>query len=683
MIRRIGFLTFAVLFFAGATFLAAGRSDVADAAMKHDRAALRALIQQKADVNAPQVDGATAVHWAVYNDDSESADLLIKAGAKVDIRNREGITPLHLASQYGNAAMIDRLIKAGADAKQRGPAGETMVMLAARSGNPQAIRLLVAAGADVNAKERIRGTTALMWAVEQRHPEAVAALLEAKADFSAKSGAAGLPRNYMAPRLNPERVQQANRVRANAATNGRTYEEELAVESANGTIAVRRIGDFFGARQQAAAGQGQGAGAQAAGRGGQASAGAPDIQAIARQVIEFSGQFGANPLEAVSAFASQLPAGVDVNALTKAIQDILNQGGRGARPQAGQRARAAAVPEAEDEDDTDVVVAGLVGSGGGGLTSLVLAAREGDLESSKLLLEAGADVNQTTEYGWTPLLTATNNRHYKLAEFLIEHGADVNKSNKGKWTPLYLATDNRNIEGGDFPVPKPDIDHLELIKFLLDHGANPNLQIKDNTLTRTIFTMQWFVEGGATPFIRAAQSSDLEVMRLLLAHGADPLIKTDLGDTALTAAAGMGWVDGVTYEHSAKENVQTVKFLLDLGLDPNAANNDGRTSLMVAAAKGRTEVIQILVDHGAKLDTRDKGSRDTDTLVSKIAGHTWEALDYADGLVRFGVQSAVARPEAAALLRKLMTERGLPVPPANRIVDSICIVEICKERIWN
>ena len=80
---------------------------------------------------------------------------------------------------------------------------------------------------------------------------------------------------------------------------------------------------------------------------------------------------------------------------------------------------------------------------------------------------------------------------------------------------------------------------------------------------------------------------------------------------------------------------------------------------------------------------RDKGNRDTETLVSKIAGHTWEALDYADGLVRFGVQSAVARPEAAALIRKLMTERGMTVPPANRNVDSICIVEICKERSWN
>jgi ankyrin repeat protein len=530
-------------------------------------------------------------------------DLLIAAGAKVDLKNREGITPLHLASLFGNSRIIDRLIKAGADPKQKGPAGETMLMLAARNGSPDAIKSLVAAGADVNAKEPIRGTTALMWAVEQRHPAAVNALLQSKADFSAKSGPAGLPRNYMAPRLNPDAVQAANRIRAEAAKAGKSYEEQLAVDAANGSIVVRRL-----------------------------SLPSP-------------------------ASSRQPPAS--------------------APPPPG-RAR-----PAEEEDDSDVVVAGLVGSGGGGLTALVFAAREGDLESAKLLVEAGADVNQTTEYGWTPLLTATNNRHYKLAEYFIEHGADVNRANKGKWTPLYLATDNRNIEGGDFPVPKPDLDHLEYIKFLLDHGANPNAQAKDNTLTRTIFTMQWFTEDGATPFVRAAQSSDLELMKLLLAHHADPLMKTNHGDTALTAASGVGWVDGVTYERSAKENSETVKFLLELGLDPNAANDDGRTPLMVAAAKGRTEVIQLLVDHGAKLDTRDKGSRDTDTLVSQISGHTWEALDYADGLVRFGVQSAVARPEAAALLRKLMTEQGLPVPPPNRVVDSICIVEICKERIWN
>ena len=99
-------------------------------------------------------------------------------------------------------------------------------------------------------------------------------------------------------------------------------------------------------------------------------------------------------------------------------------------------------------------------------------------------------MNQTTEYRWTPLLTATNNRNYKLATYLVERGADVNLANRGGWTPLYLATDNRNIEGGDYPVPKPDMDHLDFIKILLDHGANPNARVREDTLSRTIFTMQ-------------------------------------------------------------------------------------------------------------------------------------------------------------------------------------------------
>jgi ankyrin repeat protein len=329
-----------------------------------------------------------------------------------------------------------------------------------------------------------------------------------------------------------------------------------------------------------------------------------------------------------------------------------------------------------------VIVAGLVGTGGGGLTALTLAAREGDIESSELLLRAGADVNQVTEYGWSPLLTATNNRHYQLASLLIDWGADVNLANKGGWTPLYLATDNRNIEGGDYPVPKADLDHLAFIRLLLDHGADPNARAKDNTLTRTIFTMQWFFEDGATPFVRAAQSSDTELMKLLLKYGADPKIGTNYGDTALTAAAGVGWVEGVTYERSAKENLEAVRMLLDLGLDPNGANHDGRTPLMGAALKGRNDVVQLLVDRGARLDQRDHGSRDTDKTGSLLAGHTWEALDYADGLVRVGVQSAVNHADTAALIRKLMAERGLPVPPPNRVVDSICVVEICRERTW-
>ncbi len=313
---------------------------------------------------------------------------------------------------------------------------------------------------------------------------------------------------------------------------------------------------------------------------------------------------------------------------------------------------------------------------GGGLTALVFAARQGDIESARALLQAGADVNQATQYGWTALLTATQNRHYRVASFLLENGADPNIANKGGWTPLYIATDNRNIENGDYPTPRPDVDHLEFIKLLLERGANTNARAKESTETRTIFTHQWLYEDGATPFLRAAQSGDLPLMKLLLQYGANPNIATTNRTTPLMVASGIGWVEGVTFEHSAKETVEAVSLLLDLGADVNAVDGDGRTALHGAAHKGRNEIVQLLVDHGARLDARDGGSRDT--IAGQLLGHTWQPLDYADGLVRVGVQSAIPHPETAALIRKLMTDRGLPVPPADRTLDSICVTEACK-----
>jgi ankyrin repeat protein len=598
-------------------------SDVADAVMNRDHAALQALLKKKADVNAPQRDGATALHWAVYHDDAEAADLLLRAGATPNVVNRTGMSPLAMAALYGSAPLIDRLLKAGADAKSAGPNGETMLMYAARNGRPQAVKLLVEAGADVNAKERLRGTTALMWAVEQRHSEAVGVLLAAGADHAAKSAGAGLPRNYLAPRVNTRAVEEAQKRRVRAQQAGRTYEAQLEFEYENGM-------DLGASRNAFTPNRARGAQPPAAPAGGPA------------------------PAPAAPATPPPAPAG------------------------RGAAAAPAAAAAADDNDDSEVIVAGLVGSGGGGLTALTFAAREGDLESARKLLDAGADINQATEYGWTPLLTAVNNRNYKLALLLVERGADVNRANKGGWTPLYLAVDNRNIEGGDYPVPKPDVDHLELIRGLLAKGANPNTKVKDNTLTRTIFTMQWFFEDGATPFIRASQSSDVALMKVLLEYKADPKAVTANGDSALTAAAGIGWVDGVTYERSAAENVEAVRLLLDLGVDPNHANNEGRTALMGAALKGRTDVIRLLVERGAKLDARDRGSRDTHIPGATIAGVTFQAVDYAEGLVRVGVQSAVERPEASALIRKLMQERGLPVPAAGRTLNSICVVPICQ-----
>jgi len=219
------------------------------------------------------------------------------------------------------------------------------------------------------------------------------------------------------------------------------------------------------------------------------------------------------------------------------------------------------------------------------------------------------------------------------------------------------------------------MDHLDFIKLLLEKGADVNARMKDSTETRTVFTNQWLDENGATAFLRASQSGDIELMKLLLAHGADPKINTALNVSPLQVAAGIGWVEGITYEWSPQATFEAVKLLLDLGLDPNLQADTGRTALHGAAHKGRTDVIQILVDHGAKLDVRDFGN--TDNRGGKLSVHTWEPVDYADGLVRVGVQSAIAHPEAGALLRKLMTDRGLPAPPMGRTLESICITEAC------
>src|SRR5579871_2844053 len=259
--------------------------------------------------------------------------------------------------------------------------------------------------------------------------------------------------------------------------------------------------------------------------------------------------------------------------IAPSVQQRLNsaQGAGGLRfnrARAGARAGAGGV--SADDFDVEAFFRGPQIKDGGGLTPLAYAAREGCFDCAKDLVEAGADVNQLTLYGWSPLLVATQNRHYQLAAYLLDHGANPNLANKGGWTPLYLATDNRNIESGDYPVRRPDMDHLDYIKFLLAKGANVNARIKDSTETRTVFTNQWLDENGATAFLRASQSGDIDLMKLLLAHGADPKIDTTLHVTALHVAAGIGWVEGITYEWSPESTLQAVKMLLDLGLDPNA-----------------------------------------------------------------------------------------------------------------
>jgi len=586
----------------------AGRSEVADALMRGDKAAARKLIEQRVDVNAPQADGATALHWAVFQSDKEMVDLLLREKANPKVANREGATPLWLASVIGDAAIIGSLLNAGADANEPLPLGRTPLMAASRTGNVEAMKVLLDRGAQVNAKETLRGTTPLMWAADEGHAPAIQFLIQNGADIKARSNLVERGRGPALGKSNDPRRQVAAQGAALAA--GQAAPELGALRAADGAASA------------GAGAAGAPAGAAAQGRGGR------------------GGQQGATGAAAAAADA--------------------NQPDDGAAPPTtgGGRNGQAAVLD------------------GGALTPLIYAVRADSLDSVKVLLAAGADVNQVTGYGWSPLLVATQNRYYKLGAYLIDRGADVNLANKGMWTPLYLATDNRNIESGDYPVRKGDMDHLDFIKLLIDKGANVNARMKDSSQTRTVFTNQWLDENGATAFLRASQSGDIVLMKLLLAHGADPKIATNLGVTALQVASGIGWVEGITYEWSQKDTLEAVKLLLDLGLDPNAQADTGRVALHGAAHKGSTAVVQVLADHGAKLDVKDYGN--TDNRGGKLAVKTWEPIDYADGLVRVGVQSAISHPETAALLRKLLTAAGLPVPDPNRTLESICITAACE-----
>ena len=154
-----------------------------------DAATVRTLIKQRVDVNAPQGDGATALHWAAHVDDLTIADLLIRAGARAAVANDNGFTPLHLACTNRNGAMVERLLSAGADANAASLNGETVLMTCARSGDPRGVKALLVKGARVNVKEKAHDQTAVMWAAAQNHPDVTELLIEAGADINVRSRA--------------------------------------------------------------------------------------------------------------------------------------------------------------------------------------------------------------------------------------------------------------------------------------------------------------------------------------------------------------------------------------------------------------------------------------------------------------------------------------------------------------
>jgi ankyrin repeat protein len=259
----------------------------------------------------------------------------------------------------------------------------------------------------------------------------------------------------------------------------------------------------------------------------------------------------------------------------------------------------------------------------GGLTAMVFAARQGSIESAKALLDAGADINEGDADANNPLLIAILNNHDELAQMLIDRGADVNAVNKDGRSALFTAVDAHDVDWSDRPLVKETdkITSMDVIKSLIDRKANVNAQLTavsiikkaaQDSPDRTLGT-------GATAFMRAARSGDIELMKLLLDHGADPKLANKDGVTALSVASGIGYTD--SNRGTEPQALEAVKLCVSLGLDVNAATDKGETAMHGAARRGANTIIQYLSDKGASVSATNKqGLTPLDLAMGKGGG---------------------------------------------------------------
>jgi uncharacterized protein len=556
-------------------FLAAAASaavaTVADATMKGDIAQVRSLLAHKADVNQAQLDGTTALHWAVRQERMDLVTLLIGAGANVKAANRFGVTPLLLACVNGNASTIEALLKTGLDANAViSDLGETALMMAARTGRADAVQVLLSHGADVNGRESLKGETALMWAAAEGHASMVRLLVERGADVNAHT--------YFQLIIDPEPPEAGLSVggRRNASASTRnapvTPQEEQAFK------AIQRANN-------------------------------PDEK-----------------LALLVSFEKQYPRSRYTGNIYQDMLRIYDQ----KKDLPGVHSVVAKIRPRERQ---------LNGHAAGGMTALMLAARENSLESVQILAAAGADVNSTLQDGTTALLMAIFNTNFEVANFLLTKNADPNLADKDGKAPLFAAVEMRDWYSTDTPGPAINREEaLATIKALLERGADPNARLTGRPAYRGGANRMWLTLQGGTPFYRAASSDDVTLLRLLLAYGADPTIPASDGSTPLMVATGAGYIPGNTYLPPESEALEALLLCLQLN-DVNAVNSTGLTALHAAAFRGWNPAVQALVANGAKIDAKDKEGR--------------TPLVWADGLYRGGGIAPVWHVETIALLKRL------------------------------
>jgi uncharacterized protein len=288
----------------------------------------------------------------------------------------------------------------------------------------------------------------------------------------------------------------------------------------------------------------------------------------------------------------------------------------------------------------------------GGMTPLLYAARDGRIESARLLVQNGADLKATDPNGITPLLMAITNNQVETAKFLIDRGSEINIVDWYGRSPLWSAVEVRNmdIDNATFVNGVDREPVLDLIKILLDKGADPNVRTAETPPIRRFIlpitgSLEWVDFVGMTPFLYAARSGDITVMKLLLDHGANPKIPTFGGTTALMAAAGMNWTFAQTYDEGTDRLLEALKLCLDLGMNVNDTNSMGLTALHAAANRpGSDPIIKFLVEKGAKLDVKDNEGR--------------TPLTWAEG-VFLATHPGVPKPSAIELIKGYMAAQNI------------------------
>jgi ankyrin repeat protein len=253
-----------------------------------------------------------------------------------------------------------------------------------------------------------------------------------------------------------------------------------------------------------------------------------------------------------------------------------------------------------------------------GTTPLMFAAQQDDVESARILIGAGAKVNDAQpKSGLTPLLIATAMSNAKTVDLLLENGANPNAVDRDGYAPLHKAVRDSDY-GIDFDTREAT---LTIVKSLLKHGADPNLRIRQDKAKaaaeikngsnvaikrRTALTVTEILLQGATPVVLAAEVNNLDVIKTLVEAGADPNIPTESGTTALIMASGAGTdVQRAREPAERAMAVQTAKYLVEHGADVNHAGQFGWTALHAAAYQGLNDDIEYLVSKGAKIDQKD------------------------------------------------------------------------------